>query len=79
MNRKPMIEDIIISGEKMDESNSELSLKQTHSKPSIIRKYCGGTCTYCGEIPTKKLNYDVGDGDKLVEWYCGKCFERWLN
>ena len=37
-----------------------------------------GPCTYCGEIPTKILKYDLGYG-KLVEWYCAKCFERWVE
>lgn len=52
-----------------------LKWKSAHSKPAIIRKFCGETCTYCGEISTKKLLYDVGDGDKIVEWYCHKCFK----
>jgi hypothetical protein len=77
--RKPVVEDIVITQEKMDELNSEVRRKSTSSKPAIIRKYAGGTCAYCGDIPTKKLKYDIGYGDKLVEWYCGKCFERWLN
>ena len=75
-NSKPMIEDIVISKEKLNELNSELGRKSTHTKPAIVRKYCGGTCTYCGEIPTKKLKYDVGDGDKLVEFYCDPCYQK---
>ena len=77
--RNPSIEDIVMSKEKIDELKSELDLKSTHARPSIIRKHAGGTCTYCGEIPTKKLKYDIGDGDKLVEFYCDKCFERWVE
>lgn len=79
LSKKPIIEDIIISQEKLNELNSELRQKQTHSRPSIIRRFCGGTCTYCAAIPTKKLKYDVGDGDKLVEWYCDNCFQRWVE
>lgn len=77
--RKPAIENVVIPNEKIDELISELDLKSAHTKPAVIRKYCGGTCMYCGEIPTKKLKYDIGDGDKLVEWYCSPCFERWIT
>ena len=70
---------MIISDEKLNELNSELKRKSIHTKPAIIRRYCDGTCTYCGEIPTKKLKYDIGDGDKLVEWYCSPCFKRWVE
>jgi hypothetical protein len=73
---KPIIENIKIN---MDELHGELRLKSDKQKHQIIRKYCGGTCTYCGEIPSKKLKYVVADGDKLVEWYCTKCFERWAE
>ena len=57
----------------------ELKLRSYKQRSLIIRKPAGGICTYCGEIPTKKLKYDVGDGDKLVEWNCDKCFERWVE
>ena len=73
---KPVIQDIIISDEKMNQLNAQLRKKQTQSKPSVIRKFAGGTCTYCGEIPSRKLLYNIGDGDKLIEFYCEKCFEK---
>ena len=73
---KPIIQDIIISDEKLNELNTELRQKSIHTKPATIRKYCGRTCTYCGEIPIKKLKYDVGDGDKLVEFYCDSCYQK---
>ena len=77
---KPVIEDIVISQEKLAEFNSELKSSSAWNKykHGIIRKYFGGTCTYCSGIPTKKLKYDLGDG-KLVEWYCAKCFKRWVE
>ena len=36
------------------------------------------TCTYCEEIPSKILKYDLGDS-KLDEWYSAKCFGRWVE
>ena len=60
----------------MDELQNELKLRSYKQRNFIIRKYAGGTCTYCGEIPTKKLKYDIGDGDKLVEYYCNTCYQK---
>ena len=76
--KKPVIVDIVLSEEKLNELNSELSKKQTLSKPAVIRKFAGGTCMYCGDVPMKKLLIDVGDGDKLVQFYCDKCYKRWV-
>ena len=39
----------------------------------MIKKYAGGFCTRCYNIPTKKISYDIGDA-KLVERNCDKCF-----
>ena len=75
---KPVIEDVIISKEKMDELNSKLE-SSTINGGRIIRKILGGSCTYCAGIPTKKVAYDVGDDVKKIEWYCDKCFEIWIE
>ena len=44
---------------KTQGSTLEVSRKVTHSRPLIIRKYCSDQRTYCGEIPTKKISYDI--------------------
>lgn len=67
---KPKIEEIKIN---IDELNNELKLKSIKHTHRIIRKYAGGICTRCYNIPTKKITYDVGDAE-LVERYCDKCF-----
>ena len=75
---KPIIEDVIISQEKLQELNLEVYRKVTRSKPLIIRTYYGGPCTYCGEIPTKKVSYDIRDA-QLVEFYCDLCYQKHKN
>jgi hypothetical protein len=40
----------------------------------IIKQYAGGVCLICGDVPTKKITYDV-DGAVLVERYCSKHFK----
>jgi hypothetical protein len=57
-----------IWSKKMHELNS--SLKRGIRKPATFRKYVGGL-TF-GEIPIKKVSYDIGDGNKLIEFYCDK-------
>lgn len=69
----PKIEDVKIDMELL---HSELNARSIKQRNLIIRKHAGGTCTYCGEIPNKKLKYDIGDGDKLVEFYCDPCFQK---
>lgn len=44
---RPIIEDVIISQENMKGLNLGRSKSNTF-KTLIIRKYCGGSCTYCG-------------------------------
>jgi hypothetical protein len=31
-----------------------------------------GLCTICQGIPSFKISYDVGQGNKLIEYYCEK-------
>lgn len=42
----------------------------------MIRKYVGGVCTTCGGIPVKKVIWEVGNGDKFIEWFCEPCFQK---
>lgn len=72
---KPVIENVKISDKELEELKA--SLKRGIKKSALIRKYAGGVCTYCGEIPIKKVSYDVDKG-KLVDFYCDPCFERWI-
>ena len=74
-NKKPVIEELIISQETMGALN--LKLKRSFVDPHrIIRNYIGGNCATCRGIPSRKVSYDVGDGNKLVEFYCDPCFEK---
>ncbi len=77
-NKKPLIEEIIISQEKLDELKSELK-RSSINKNGIIRDYCGGTCVICQEIPKFKVVYDIGQGSKLVDFYCSNCLEKHLT
>jgi len=49
MKRK--IEDIKIDADKLQ---NELKLRSTRQRYTWIRKYVGGVCTNCCDIPTKK-------------------------
>ncbi len=78
---KPVIKDVVISKEKLAELYSELKTSTALGKNKrwIIKRYIGSICTYCGEIPTKVSKCDLEGYGKLVEWYCDKCFERWVE
>ena len=75
MNSKPVIEDIITSKETLAALDSKLKRSYV-DKHRIIRNFIGGSCGSCGGIPNKKVIYDVGDGDKLVEFYCDTCYQK---
>ena len=77
-NKNPDISDVKISKEKLAELNSELEKRTSWNKNANIRKYLGGTCTICQETPTKKVSYNLEGYGQRVEWYCAKCFERWI-
>lgn len=69
---KPRIEDIKID---MQLLQSELKSKSSaKEKQKMMRKYYGGTCIRCGNVPTKKVSYQI-DGGALVERYCDNCFQ----
>lgn len=67
---KSIIEDIKVN---VDELKILLEGTSNKKRQYLIRQYCGGFCTRCCEIPTKKVSYDVGDA-KLIEFYCDKCY-----
>ena len=75
---KPVIEDIVLSKEKMQELKSEVESSIVR-QGRIIRRYVGGNCTYCAGIPSKKVSYDVGDGASKIEYYCNDCFQKWVE
>jgi hypothetical protein len=66
----PTIEEIKVN---LDSLNKELVFKTDKTRYAIIRKYVGGVCTLCKDIPVKKISYDIG-GALFVEFYCQKCF-----
>lgn len=69
---KPKIEDIKID---LDLLNKELETPLTDKRRQyVIRQDCGGFCTRCMDIPTKKVSYDIGDA-RLLELYCDRCFK----
>lgn len=57
----------------MDELHNELRLKSDKQRHQVIKRYVGGLCTRCYNIPMKKIIYDIGDA-KLIERYCNSCF-----
>ena len=74
---KPVVEDIAISKDKLDEFNWLLK-KQSQNKNRTIREYYRGVCTVCATVPSKKVKYDLEGFGKRLEFYCDKCFERWV-
>jgi hypothetical protein len=68
---RPKIEDIKIDMELLQ---AELKLKSEKYTNFIMRKYCGGYCNRCSNMPTKKVSYNIG-GAQLVEFYCDNCFK----
>ena len=74
-NKKHVIEEVITSEETL--AALDFKLKKSYvDKHRIIRNYIGGCCASCRGIPSRKVIYDVGDGNKLVEFYCDPCFEK---
>lgn len=83
--KKPIIEDIIISPEKIAEFESKLNPQPRtryasiplsgSSRLTLIKQYFS-ICSICADIATKRIKYDAGDGAKVVETYCEKCYQR---
>ncbi|MGI0021278.1 MAG: hypothetical protein ACRD9Q_00315 [Nitrososphaeraceae archaeon] len=76
--KKPIVESIKIDSEKLKELESKLkSFKTTADlRYDAIKKYAGGVCMDCEDIPTKIVRYDM-DGAQLIQKYCDKCFDKW--
>jgi len=73
---EPKIEKIKLS-RKIKEEISLLIKRDsltTVVRNRIIKQYAGGVCLICGDVPTKKITYDVV-GALLVERYCSKHFK----
>ncbi len=80
-NKIPLapVEEIKIPDNEMQKLNKTLkSTISTKNKSRMIRVVLGGNCTSCYGVPTKKVSYDVGDGDgdKFVEYFCSSCFDK---
>ena len=76
MKSEPKVEEIKITSENRRELELELKRTMTaEGKNRALKKYAGGICSTCGELPTKKITYDA-DGVLVIERYCDKHFER---
>ena len=73
---EPKIEKIKKTKKQRDELKAELKKTMTTEGINrIIKKYAGGVCSTCGNIPTKNILFDA-DGAQVIERYCDKCFKR---
>lgn len=72
-----VIESIKITLEQLSRLKSELEKSSitSNGKNDIIRKYAGGVCSICGNVPSKIVTHDA-NGAKIIERYCDKCFDR---
>ena len=77
---KPTIEDIVISSEDLAELNRILNggYSKGVKKQAMARIGYRG-CTICGETPSKKVSYQVGDSEQpatRLEYLCNSCWEK---
>jgi hypothetical protein len=79
-NKPVIVEELIISKEALETLHTIMNGKLSkHSKNYSIKQLIGASgCCVCGQIPSKKLIYDAGDGAKRVEYYDDKCYQRWV-
>ena len=77
---KPVITDIEIEPEKLAELNRVLSSSFSKGvKKAAMARIGYRGCTICGETPSKKVSYDIGDSEQpasRLEYYCLDCFKR---
>ena len=77
---KPVVTKIEIDNETKEELNALVnSNKYKHTKYREIRRLVGGLCTVCGEIPSTRVSYQVGDQEQQIErleFYCDRCYVR---
>jgi len=78
--KKPTITKINLSEDQMKELTRLLKLEmESTRREDLIKKYVGGLCSVCGDIPTILVTYDVSDLEmkaQKIERYCPNCFER---
>jgi len=78
--KNPIITKIILSEDKMKELTRLLKPKMMSTRrEDLIKKYVGGLCSNCGDIPTILVTYDVSDWEmkaQRIERYCDSCFEK---
>jgi len=76
----PVITDIKIEPEKLAELNRVLSSSFSKGvKKAAMARIGYRGCTVCGETPSKRVRYDIGDSEQpasRLEYYCDKCFVR---
>jgi hypothetical protein len=77
MRSNPKIEEIKLTTKQLEEIVSLIKRDSltTEVKNRIIKRYAGGVCLICGEVPTKKFTYNA-DGAIVIERYCSKHFKR---
>jgi hypothetical protein len=73
---KPIIEDVKISKEKLEKFNS--ITKHSQYKHRVIRHYSGGNCVICADIPSRKIIEDLEGYGQRIEYYCDRCFTKWI-
>jgi mono/diheme cytochrome c family protein len=74
---KPTIRNITYSEDKLkfiEQKLAQPSLSQ-YQKRGYLRRFLGGHCAICHEVPTKIASYDMG-GISLIEKYCDKCIVK---
>jgi hypothetical protein len=74
----PVITKVKIDEETKEELDAILnSSKYKATRNRDIRKLIGGVCTVCGEIPSSRVAYQVGDQEQQIErleFYCDDHF-----
>lgn len=80
MTPKFSIEEIKITQGQLHDLKSKLKKSSINSngRNDIIKKYAGGVCIICGNVPSKMISRDVG-GATLIERYCEDCFKKHMN
>ena len=74
---KPTIKTIMYSEDKLKFIQQKLA-KPTlseYQKREYTRRFLGGHCAMCHEVPTKIASYDMV-GIALIEKYCDKCIVK---
>ncbi|HJR84995.1 MAG TPA: hypothetical protein VJ772_06455 [Nitrososphaeraceae archaeon] len=56
----------------------EYTMTSTH-RNALIKKYLGGLCLGCENVPTKIVSNDISDSEmkaKRIEHYCQSCYVK---